>query len=119
MMQLVLRGLGIAMLIIAGLTGVMVGFDNLSLWGVSFALGVALVFRSFVFEKETFDEREQLINLKSLKVTFIAAVLLSMLFYTLYYFSWTAMPAYDAFIILIAGMVLVQGVSTFIYSRRI
>ena len=111
--------LGIILLVMGLGMGLIVGMNNLSLWVMTLVLGIVLILRSFIFEGESFDEREQLINFKSYKMTFMITILIGMIFYSLYFFDGLHLPGEDAFIIYIALIVLFQGISSFYYAKRV
>ncbi|TDM00688.1 hypothetical protein [Macrococcus carouselicus] len=115
--QQVLLGLGIMLTLMGLAIGLIVGMNNLSLWLTMFVLGIVLILRSFIFEGEKFDEREQMINCRSYKFTFMMTLFVSFIFYSLYFFKMVHLAGEDAFIIFMATMILTQGISSFIYAK--
>ncbi|TDL98267.1 hypothetical protein ERX27_03780 [Macrococcus brunensis] len=117
--QKVLFGMGIMLALLGAFIGIVVGMQNMSIWVMTFVLGIVLILRSFIFEGEHFDEREQLINFKSYKLTFMMTILIGMMFYSLYYFDWLHLPGEDTFILYMALVVLSQGISSFYYAKKV
>ncbi|GGB10895.1 hypothetical protein ERX37_09560 [Macrococcus hajekii] len=112
-------GFGIFLLLLGGGIGLIVGMQNLGLWWTTFVLGIVLILRSFIFEGESFDEREQMINYKGFKATFIITIILAFIFYSLYFWFGIQLPGEDAFIIYLGLIILAQGLSSFYYAKKI